>query len=136
MELVEEPDIYSPSVDQNGNYVDRIPSFCLIKKGLRCPCGSRKDKIYETNTIFSAHIKSKTHQKWIESLNLNKVNYYVENEELKETIMNQRLIIAKYEKALHNKIITIDYLSLQLTKYEKKYESLEKTFENINLLDL
>ena len=139
MELVEEPDIYSPSVDENGNYVDIIPSFCLIKKGLRCPCGSRKDKIYETNSIFSAHIKSKTHQKWIENLNLNMVNYYVENEELKETIMNQKLIIAKYEKMIiklekmiQDNMITINYLSSQLSKNE----SLEKTFENINLLDL
>jgi hypothetical protein len=136
MELVEEPDIYSPNVDQNGNYIDRIPSFCLIKKGLRCPCGSRKDKIYETNQIFSAHIKTKTHQKWIDSLNLNKVNYYIENENLKETLMNQRLIIAKFEKDLQNKLMTIDYLTTELCKKEKQSKLLNEKFENINLLDL
>ena len=92
-ELVTEPDIYCPSIDTNGNYMDRIPSFHIMKKGVLCPCGSRKDKVYETHTIFSAHTKTKIHQKWLESLNLNKANYYVENENLKNTIYNQRLII-------------------------------------------
>ena len=32
MELVMEPDLYSPSIDDTGNYVDKIPSFHIIKK--------------------------------------------------------------------------------------------------------
>ena len=78
MELVVEPDVYSPSVDNVGNYIDKIPSFNTIKKGLICPCGSRKDKFYETHISFSAHIKSKIHQKWLDGLNTNKINYFVE----------------------------------------------------------
>lgn len=116
MELVEEPDIYSPNIDILGNYVDSVPSFHIIKKGIRCPCGSRKDKVYETSTVFSAHIKTKTHQRWLSTLNQNKANYYVENEKLKETIQTQRLIIAKLEKELNSKIMTIDYLTSQLVK--------------------
>ena len=116
MELVLESDVYAPSMDEAGNYVDKIPSFHIIKKGLLCPCGSRKDKSYETNSTFSAHIKTKTHQKWITSLNLNKINYYMENEKLVDTIQNQRLIIAKLEKDVGNKIMTIDYLTQQLNK--------------------
>lgn len=57
--------------------------------------------------------------------------------------MNQKLIIAKYEKIIiklekmiQDNMITINYLSSQLSKNEIKNESLEKTFENINLLDL
>ena len=42
MELVTEPDVYSPSIDNNGNYIDIIPSFNIINKGVSCPCGSRK----------------------------------------------------------------------------------------------
>ena len=53
MELVVESDVYSPSIDENGNYIDKIPSFSLIKKGLLCPCGSRKDKTYENATKFA-----------------------------------------------------------------------------------
>jgi inner membrane protein involved in colicin E2 resistance len=116
MDLVIEPDIYAPSIDDNGNYIDKIPSFNIIKKGLYCPCGARKDKIYDTHTVFSGHIKSKTHQKWLDNLNLNKANYYIENEKLNEILQNQKLIIAKLEKDIHNKSMTIDYLTQQLTK--------------------
>lgn len=52
MELAIEPDIYSPSVDEKGNYIDKIPSFSLIKNGLLCPCGSRKDKYYQSHSSF------------------------------------------------------------------------------------
>ena len=114
MELVTEPDVYSPSIDNNGNYIDIIPSFNIINKGVSCPCGSRKGKIYETHTVFSNHIKTKCHQKWLSNLNLNKANYYVENEKLKETIQTQRIVIAKLEKDMNTKLLTIDYLTKQL----------------------
>jgi len=113
MELVVEPDIYSPSIDEQGNYVDKAPSFHIIKKGIMCPCGARKDKLYETNSVFSAHCKTKMHQKWLAHLNQNKMNYYVENESLKKTVENQRLIIAKLEKDLQNKMVIIDFLNQQ-----------------------
>ena len=116
MELITEPDIYQPSIDVNNNYIDKIPSFNIIKKGLSCLCGSRKDKIYNTYSCFSSHIKTKHHQLWISNLNLNKVNHYIENEKLKETLQNQKLIIAKLEKDVNNKIMTIDYLTQQLNK--------------------
>lgn len=114
MELVVEPELYAPSVDETGKYVDKIPSFAINKKGLQCPCGARKDKIYETYNTFSCHIKTKNHQKWLENLNLNRANYYVENEQLKETMQNQRIIIARMEKEIQTKTMTIDYLTLQL----------------------
>jgi|688.fasta_scaffold527005_2 hypothetical protein len=116
MELVIEPDVYSPSIDDAGNYIDKIPSFNIIKKGLSCPCGSRKDKLYESHSSFSIHTKTKNHQKWLTNLNQNKVNYYIENGRLSETIHNQRLIVAKLEKDLNNKNMTIDYLTQQLHK--------------------
>ena len=120
MELVAEPDFYQPSIDENGNYIDKIPSFHIIKKGVQCPCGARKDKIYENYGVFSAHCKTKIHQKWLAHLNQNKLNYYIENEHLKKTLENQRLIIAKMENDLHNKIVTIDYLTQQLTHSNRK----------------
>lgn len=113
MDLVTQADIYSPSIDDLGNYIDVIPSFNNLKDGLKCSCGS-KDKRYSYAT-FRTHIKTQTHQKWLCNLNLNKANYYVENENLKNNLQNQRLIIAKFEKELNNKIMTIDYLTQQLT---------------------
>jgi hypothetical protein len=116
MDLIIEPDIYSPSIDKDGNYIDKIPSTANMKLGLRCPCGCRKDKVYETPSVFSSHIKTKSHQKWLADLNLNKANYYVENEKLRETIYNQKMVIAKLEKDVVNRNMTIDFLTLQLTK--------------------
>ena len=116
MELVVEPDIYTPSINDNGLYVDKVPPFNYIKKGLVCPCGSRKDKVYESHSVFISHTKTKAHQKWLEGLNLNRANFYVELEKSKEVISSQRLIIAKLEKDINNKIMTIDYLTQQLHK--------------------
>ena len=112
-EITTEAELYSPSIDNLGNYIDRVPPF---SKGIRCPCGSRKDKTYDTHSIFRQHIKTTSHQKWLSNLNLNKANYYIENEKLKEVIQNQKLIIAKLEKDINSKSMTIDYLTQNLNR--------------------
>ena len=114
MSLAIEPDTYSPSIDDQGKYIDKIPPFNNIQNGLRCPCGTRKDKVYKTYPIFSQHIKTETHKKWLAYVNVNRANYYIENEEMKELIQNQKLIISKLEKELNNRNMTIDYLTHQL----------------------
>jgi hypothetical protein len=119
MEIAVESDIYVPGIDDNGNYIDKIPSFAIAKYGIRCPCGSRKNKVYTNASMFSTHIKTKCHKAWLSSVNTNKANYYLENETLKITVQNQRLIIAKMEKDLQNKMMTIDYLTLQITQQNK-----------------
>jgi hypothetical protein len=129
MDLATEPDIYTPSVDEDGKYIDKIPSFFAIKNGLRCQCMGKKDKTYSNYGMFASHIKTKCHQKWLENLNLNKANYYVETEELKQIIKNQRLIISKMEKDLNSKMLTIDYLARQLTG------TIETMCEVKNLID-
>ena len=129
MELAVESDIYSPSIDDKGNYVDRIPSFNNIKNGLRCPCGSRKDKTYDCTTYFSNHIKTKSHQKWLSDMNTNKSNFFLENISLKDTINNQKQIIGKLEKEVQIKLKTIDYLTQQMTMKDANYNTVN------NLLD-
>ena len=114
MDLIVEPDIYSPGIDDKGNYIDKIPSFNNLKNGLRCSCGARKDKTYDCTSYFTSHIKTKTHQKWLIDMNTNKSNYYTENVGLKETVNNQKLIIARLEKEVNLKVKTIDYLTQQL----------------------
>lgn len=115
MEIAVESDIYSPSIDDKGNYVDRMPYFNHIQNGVRCPCGTRKDKTYDCPAYFANHIKTKTHQKWLSDMNVNKSNYFVENVQLKETIRNQQQIIAKMEKEIQIKLKTIDYLTQQMS---------------------
>ena len=125
MDISLTPDTYAPVVNELGNYVDKIPS---IKNGIYCVCGSRRDKVY-TNSTFSGHIKTKHHQKWLQSLNENKINYYVELLKCKEVISNQQEIIQRMENKISDKLLTIDYLTRQL--YEK-----EKPMPSVNLLDI
>jgi hypothetical protein len=128
MDITITPDTYLPSVDEAGNYIDNIS---VIKNGLFCPCGSRKDKSYENVSKFSTHCKTKSHQKWLMILNQNKANYYVEMLKNKDVIENQRKIIAQLENQLRKKELTIEYLTEQLTS---KTTSLQAY--NIDLLDI
>jgi hypothetical protein len=114
MELTTKPDIYAPNMGDNGTYIDYIPTYSILQHGISCVCGSRKDKVFTSTSTFSNHIKTKSHQKWMESLNANRTNYYVELEKAKEVIQNQRIIIARLETELSNKSLTIDYLTKQL----------------------
>lgn len=114
MDLAIDSDIYEPSIRDDGNYSDYLPPSSKFKNGLRCPCGARKDHIFDSRQSFNTHIKSKTHQKWLTELNANKMNYYTECEKLKEIVNSQKLIIAKMENELTMKMKTIDYLSQQL----------------------
>ena len=65
MDLIIDSDIYEPCIDENGNYSDYVPSSNKFKNGLRCPCGTRKEHIFDSRQSFSSHIKTKTHIKWI-----------------------------------------------------------------------
>lgn len=114
MDLSLESDIYEPSVGDDGNYSDYLPPSSKFIYGLRCPCGARKDHVFDSRPSFSSHIKSKTHQKWLAELNAKKMNYYIECEKLKEVVNSQKIIIAKMENDLNIKMKTINYLSQQL----------------------
>lgn len=129
MDLTVTPDTYTPTVNDNGNYVDSIP---LIKHGLFCLCGSRKDKAYENASKFAVHIKSKAHQKWLLNLNQNKANYYVGMMENKQIIENQQKIISQLEIQLQKKILTIDYLTTQIINEKKN----QQNQSSVNLLDM
>ena len=98
MDLQVESDIYEPNINNEGDYSDYLPTSSKFKNGLRCPCGTRKEHIFDTRVSFSGHIKTKTHQKWIADLNANKMNYFTENIKLNETISNQKFIIAKLQR--------------------------------------
>jgi hypothetical protein len=114
MDLAVDSDIYEPSIGDDGNYSDYLPPSSKFKNGLRCPCGARKDHVFDSRPSFNVHIKTKTHQKWLGDLNTNKMNFYTECEKLKEVVNSQKLIIAKMENELNLKMKTIDYLSQQL----------------------
>jgi len=114
MNLSLESDIYEPTTDSGGNYEDFLPPSSKFKNGLRCPCGARKDHIFDSRQSFSSHIKSKTHLKWLSDLNTNKMNFFTECEKLKEIVNSQKIIIAKLEKEVNTHKHTIINLAQQL----------------------
>ena len=114
MDLQVESDIYEPNINEDGNYSDYLPKSSKFKNGLRCPCGSRKEHVFDTRTSFSSHIKSNTHQKWLLDLNANKMNYFSENIRLTETISTQKIIIAKLQRENDENIKLIAHLTKKI----------------------
>jgi len=112
MELVTEPDIYSPSIDETGKYIDKLPAF--FKHGIQCPCGARKEKVYESKPKLKEHLKTKVHQKWLDDMNANRSNHYIESTQLKETVKNQQIIIAQLTRQLDTKIKEIESLKMKM----------------------
>jgi hypothetical protein len=116
--LTVESDIYEPNIDDNNDYVDYLPPSSKFKNGIRCPCGARKDHVFDSRSSFAIHIKTKTHLKWLSDINLNKLNYYSECEKLKEVVNSQKIIIAKLEKQINTHKQTIVMLAQQMTTKE------------------
>ena len=121
MDLAIEPDIYEPSIDDKGNYSDYLPPSSKFKHGLRCPCGSRKEHVFDTRVSFSGHIKTKTHVKWLTDLNANKMNYFTENIKLNEIISNQKLVIARLQRENDENIKMIAHLTKKIELKENSY---------------
>jgi hypothetical protein len=115
MDISLDSDIYEPNIDDNGTYVDFLPPSSKFKNGLRCPCGARKDHVFDSRSSFVVHTKSKTHQKWILDLNTNKMNYFTECEKLKEVVNSQKIIIARLEKEINTHKQTIISLAQQMS---------------------
>ena len=122
MDLTLDSDIYEPCITDDGNYSDYLPPSSKFKNGLKCPCGARKDHVFDSRPSFANHIKTKTHLKWLSDLNTNKMNFFTECEKLKEVVNSQKLIIAQMEKDMNGlkkeiniKSKTIDILTEHLT---------------------
>jgi hypothetical protein len=81
-----------------------------IKIGMYCPCTLQRDKVYDTHTKFVVHTKTKLHQKWLQQLNDNKANYYVELLKTKQLVENQQKIIQRLENDLLQKTSALSAL--------------------------
>jgi len=113
MALILDPDTYSPSIGDDGSYIDQIPSGAHFKHGgIRCPC-TRTDKVYMTRQSFGLHVKSATHQRWLQNLNANRANHLTELEEARRTIDQQKRIIAQLEHEVSGLTVAIQSMSRQ-----------------------
>jgi uncharacterized protein (UPF0333 family) len=113
MELIKQPKKYKPFLSNNSEYCDLVPSVSDFDEtdGILCCCGSKT--IFLHSNAFRSHIKTQKHKTWITTLNQNKQNYYVENELLRETIQNQKIIIGRQERTIQSYIQTISHLTEQ-----------------------
>lgn len=115
-ELALVPEIYCPSVDTTGNYTDQFPPS--NKSGIVCSCGTR-GTVFKTRSQFNAHIKSKSHVAWLETLNNNRVNYYAECVSLKSLVESQMKIIKDLENRLAVKETAINEYQILLHNARK-----------------
>lgn len=114
-EIALKSDIYSPGIDDNGNYIDVIINNYDFSSGLICNCGN---KTWYNKQSFKNHTKTKRHIEWLEKLNNNKMNYYNECCKLKETVANQQKIIQKYENENNKNLLIIRHLSEEIMNYK------------------
>lgn len=101
MDILATPDVYEPTISIDGQYVDYVPSFQFLNNGLRCPCSNHGG--YKNATSFRKHIESQKHRTWLETINANKHNIYVENENLKLIVEQQRQQLIEKERAIRDK---------------------------------
>lgn len=129
-------DTYYPSMDAEGNYVDKIPFNFNASQGVYCPCRSRKDKIcFTKKTTLSAHFKTNNHELWIASLNTNKHNYVVENEELKKLVESQKLQISEQAKVIDKQNFKITAQLNAIKSLHVMIEIYHKETDNCNGID-
>lgn len=115
--IATQPDTYAPIVNSEGNYVDKIPSqSAFTVSGLKCPCSIKKDQVYWTRAQFSSHVKTKTHQNWLCELSLSNMNYYSRVQDMEKMIKEQKIMIAKLERDVRNRDITIFTLTQQISQ--------------------
>ena len=91
MELSLTSEQYTPAVNEEGHYVDRIP---YIKKGLLCACNGYTFT-YKNRAKFTSHTKTQKHKEWLVSLNANKAYHYADLERTGQLVAEQRLIIVR-----------------------------------------
>lgn len=112
--IATQPDVYSPGINNEGIYVDKVPPQHMFSvSGLRCPCSSRKDIVFWTRQSFVSHTRTKRHQSWLGELSLENANLYVKSQEMEKTIKEQKVLIARLEREITHRDITILTLTRQ-----------------------
>ena len=121
MDLALEPELYSPIVNDYGNYADKVPNFSVA--GIRCPCSARST-VHKSRQLFVSHIKSKCHMTWLETLNTNRANYYTECEKLRVLVADQRKLITEMSSEMTSLATQNMELQQQLRKSQNAIDYL------------
>ena len=135
MEMVLEPEIYTPSVDDNGTYINHLPSKEIVRLGVRCPCGSRKNMIFKNTSNLNKHFDCEKHKSWLKNLNLNKLNHYNELIKTKEIIDQQKEQLIKLKQEIQEKNTIIINQAKQLVE-QNINQNVNQNVTTVNLLEL
>ena len=103
--LATECEVYAPSIDEGGRYVDSIPANY---SGLKCPC-TNLIKSFKTKPSFAQHCKTQRHCKWLSELNANRQNFYKELMKANEIVKQQQAMLASRDNELtHLRLVVAD----------------------------
>ena len=136
MALITDSDDYTLGINNDGVYIDQIPSFNNKPQGLRCPCNNHK---FHCRANFASHIKTERHKKWLESQNANRNNHMVELEQERLVVKEQKIIIAKLElevARLERNMMKMTEMIHILSDINNKVNQESKTSTTMDLLDL
>ncbi len=136
MEITTTPDVYEPSIDESGNYVDNIPKFDNTRKnnGIRCLCANR-DKVFYKRMNFKAHTETKNHQEWLIGLTRSKTNHMVELKKACELIDQQKLIIVQQSQQISQKDQEIAHLYQTISMISSRINPIQTPVQNLLELD-
>lgn len=106
---------YSPSIDQNGFYIDAAPMGSSDMRW-RCPCSLRE---YSRDSLRN-HFHTNRHAAWIEQLNRKKDHTSEEVKQLKLELREKNILLQqistrlnRYETILGNFAKSVGYISFQ-----------------------
>lgn len=118
--MAQQTEVYIHSVGEDGSYVDLIPSSSVfVSGGIRCSCGSRKDKVFTTRSQFVSHTKTKIHQNWLRRILLENANYFAQAQKLEKVVQSLKIMVGRLEVNVKNRDVTIQTLISQCAKKDK-----------------
>lgn len=97
MEIVStQTKIYKPEFDPNtGKFYDKSPFKKHERRGIPHKCHCKTGKLFNTLTQYNQHIKTKTHQNYIQNYKNHNQELDSANERIKELTQENELLIRK-----------------------------------------
>ena len=116
-QLVAEPPTYTPQFNENnGKYEDKSPFVKRERKCIQYKCSCKSGTLFSGYSQWKSHIKSKTHQEYID-------NYEKNNKAFDDLKSEKNDLLAK-NGVLENKIQA-------LTNQNKKLNEIQKTIKQM-----
>ena len=129
MSIETTPDIYCPNIDEFGNYIDILSGY---QYPVLCPCTYRK---YNNKQSMSIHNKSAGHIKWLCLMNNNRKNHLLENIQLRQTVEDQKKIIAQLSTKMDTQKNQINTLITTFLAQQQQQPPQQQINDNNNIVD-